>query len=367
MARKADDLPTILFTGFPGFIGARLLPRILQLRPGTRVACLVQERFAALAQTQIEEIEKQHPAARGRLQTVLGDITEPGLGLDAAAARSLRNQLVGCYHLAAVYDLAVARELGMKINVRGTQHVLELLAEAKQFEKLDYVSTAYVSGSVTGIFRESDLTIGQSFKNYYEETKYLAEVEVRKSGLPAAIYRPGIVVGDSKTGETAKFDGPYFLLTALEKLPAPGAFIRIGDGTNPVNLVPVDFVVEALARLSASPVSKGKTYHLTDPNPSSAMEIARLFARILRKSFLFVPVPLVAAKALLSPKPLQRLLSLPVQALDYFDNPCCYDASEATRDLAGFGIACPRFPDYAPRLVEFYKGRRDQVRRQAMI
>lgn len=367
VGRRNGDDAALLFTGFPGFIGVRLLPRLLQLRPGTRVVCLVQERFAELAQQQIREIETRHPATRGRIQTLAGDITEPGLGLEAAAARALRRELVGCYHLAAVYDLAVKREIAMKINVAGTQHVLDFLAEARHFEKLDYVSTAYVSGTATGTFRESDLTIGQSFKNFYEETKYLAEVAVVKSGIPATIYRPGIVVGDSKTGETAKFDGPYFVLAAMEKLPSPGAFLRIGDGSHPVNVVPVDFVIEALARLSASPLSRAKTYHLTDPNPLSALEMAQLFAKILKKSFAFVPVPLVVAKTLLAPTPVQRLLGLPVQALDYFDNPCCYEATEATRDLAGFGIACPRFDAYAPRLVEFYRARRNQVRRGAMI
>lgn len=367
MARKPSSDAAFLFTGFPGFIGARLLPRLLELRPGARAVCLVQGRFAELAARQLAEIEAGHPAARSRIEMLEGDITEPGLGLDGAAARALRRDLVGCYHLAAVYDLAVKRSVGMRINVAGTRHVLEFLAEARRLEKLDYVSTAYVSGTATGIFRESDLTIGQSFKNHYEETKYLAEVEVVRSGLPATVYRPGVVVGDSRTGETAKFDGPYFALAAMEKLPSPGAFLRVGEGSNPVNVVPVDFVVEALARLSVGPGSRGKTYHLTDPSPPSALEIARQFARILGKRLAFVPVPLLVAKALLAPAPLQRLLGMPVQALDYFDNPCCYDASEATRDLAPLGISCPRFADYAPRLVDFYRARRDGVRRQAMI
>lgn len=234
-------------------------------------------------------------------------------------------------------------------------------------ERLDYVSTAYVSGSATGTFREGDLAVGQSFKNHYEETKYLAEVEVVRSGLPRTIYRPGIVVGDSRTGETAKFDGPYYLLTAFERLPSPGLFLRIGAGRNTVNLVPVDFVIEALARLSASPASLGKTYHLTDPHPLPALQIARLLARGMGKRFVFAPLPLGVAKALLAPAPVQRLFGLPVQALDYFDHPCSYDASQATRDLQAMGIACPRLPDYVDRLIAFYQAKRAEVRRGAMI
>jgi thioester reductase-like protein len=358
---------TLLFTGFPGFIGARLLPRLLELRPETRVACLVQERFAALAVRQIAEIEQAHAHARGRLQIVLGDIALPGLGIEPGAAQALKQDLVGAYHLAAVYDLAVKRDLGERINVAGTRHVLETLADAKRFTKLDYVSTAYVSGTHPGRYCERDLDVGQAFKNHYEETKFLAEVELRKSGLPATVYRPAVVVGDSRTGETAKFDGPYFVLSAMEKLPSPGLFLRIGSGRNPANLVPIDFVIEALARLSASPGSLGKTYHLTDPEPLSVLEIARLFARLLEKRFAFVPVPLRLARALVGNPIAHAWLGMPKESLDYFDNPCRYDAAEAARDLDPHGVRCPRFADYAPALVAFHKKMGGTVRRQAMI
>ena len=359
----------VLFTGFPGFIGVRLLPRLLELRPDTRVACLVQQRFAALAETQIREIEAAHPHARGRIELVLGDITAPGLGIELGALRVLKPDLVGAYHLAAVYDLAVRREVGERINVLGTRHVLETLAGAPRFRKLDYVSTAYVSGTFRGTFRESDLSVGQGFKNHYEETKYLAEVEVKRSGLPVTVYRPGVVVGDSRTGETAKFDGPYFVLAAMTRLPSPGLFLRVGSGRNVANLVPIDFVVEALARLSATDASLGKTYHLTDPEPLATLEIARLFARLLGKRFGFVPVPLGLARLLVGNPLARAFLGMPRESLDYFDNPCRYDSTEATRDLAAFGIRCPRFSEYAPVLVAFFneKMRGDEVRREAMI
>jgi len=367
MTRKKETTGGILFTGFPGFIGARLIPRLLELRPCTVFHCLVQERFLDLAKSQIRDIEKKHKHARGRIEVVIGDITEQGLGLTATQARDLKSQLVGAYHLAAVYDLAVARQVARRINVEGTKNVLEFLGEAKGFEKLDYVSTAYVSGTHRGVFSETDLDVGQGFKNHYEETKFQAEVEVVRSRLPFATYRPGIVVGDSRTGETAKFDGPYYALQAMERLPSPGAFIRIGTGGTPVNVVPIDFVIEAMAQLSASPVSKGKTYHLTGQEPPSSLEIAEVFAKLIGKSFAFVPVPAMVARTLLSPRPVQRFLGLPVQSLEYFDNPCRYDASQATADLAGLGISCPRFADYAPKLVEFWKKKKGEVRRTAMI
>ena len=351
---------TILFTGFPGFIGARLIPRLLELRPEASFECLVQEKFLPAADASVAALAAAHPHTTGRIRLVTGDITAPGLGLGSASARALAKRVTGCFHLAAVYDLAVARDVGMRINVEGTKNVLEFLSGAPSRPRLDYVSTAYVSGTAVGTYGEMDLDVGQSFKNHYEETKFLAEVAVRESGLPAAIYRPGIVVGDSKTGETAKFDGPYFALNAMSLLPSPGAFLRIGDGTAEVNLVPIDFVLEAIARLGAWDGAVGKTYHLTDPAPE-------LLAKSIGKSFVFVPVPLPIAKLAFLAPPVVRWLGMPGQTLDYFDHPVHYDGAQAVKDLARFGLACPPFRSYVQRLVAFWKKKRAEITRGAMI
>ncbi len=358
---------TVLFTGFPGFIGARLIPRLVELQPETTFVCLVQEKFLGAARDSVESLAEKHPATKDRVELVTGDITSPGLGIPESEARALHGRLTGAYHLAAVYDLAVSRELGMRINVEGTRNVLDFLAECPDLRRLDYVSTAYVSGTAVGLYRETDLDVGQRFKNFYEETKFLAEVAVKESGLPSAIYRPGIVVGDSRTGETAKFDGPYFALNAMRKLPSPGLFIRIGSGGAAVNVVPVDFVLEAIARLSTWTGAIGKTYHLTDPNPPTALEIAETFAQALGKSFMFVPIPHPIARLALAAKPISGLLGMPAESLDYFNHPCRYDASTATKDLASFGVECPRFLDYAQRLVAFYLQHVGEITRGAMV
>jgi thioester reductase-like protein len=357
---------TVLFTGFPGFIGMRLLPRILERKPAARIQCLVQEKFLPAAREAVHALERSHRKVRGRIRLLAGDITTQGLAIDAAHARELRKSVREAYHLAAVYDLAVRRDVGRKINVEGTKNVLDFLGELKDFRCLHHVSTAYVSGTARGVFRESDLDVGQGFKNHYEETKFQAEVEVVRSRVPRTIYRPGVVVGDSRTGETGKFDGPYFVLRAMERLPSPGVFVRLGLGTSSVSIVPVDFVVEALAALSANDASRGKTYHLTGPDPPTAVESAELFAKALGKRFVYVPTPLVLARAFFSPGPVQRFFGMPVQALDYFDDPARHDATEATQDLATLGIACPRLEDYVPKLVAFYRAHRDSVRREAM-
>jgi nucleoside-diphosphate-sugar epimerase len=185
--------------------------------------------------------------------------------------------------------------------------------------------------------------------------------------VPRTIYRPGVVVGDSRTGETGKFDGPYFVLRAMERLPSPGLFIRLGKGCGTVNVVPVDFVVEALARLSAADLSRGKTYHLTDPHPHGPVEIAHMFAKGLGKRFAYVPMPLWLAKAAFAPAPVRRFFGMPAEALDYFDDAVRHDATNATADLRTVGLECPALADYVPRLVEFYLRKRDEVRREAMV
>ena len=358
---------TVLFTGFPGFIGARLLPRLLELQPGATFRCLVQEKFLGTAREGIAAIEAAHPHARGRIGIVTGDITAPGLGLPETDARALKKDASAAWHLAAVYDLAVSREVGHRINVEGTRNVLGFLRECKRFDRLHYISTAYVSGRASPVFRETDLDVGQSFKNHYEETKFLAEVEVVMSRVPATTYRPAIVVGDSRTGETGKFDGPYFILNAMERLPSPGVFMRMGSGRQPANLVPVDFVVEALAQLGSSERSRGRTYHLTDPDPLSVIEVGRLLAEALGKSFVFAPVPGFVARGLFAPKAVQQFFGVPVEVLDYFEHDCRYETTQASADLGVLGVSCPRLPDYVARLVAFYRAHRGDVRRSAMV
>jgi nucleoside-diphosphate-sugar epimerase len=209
----------------------------------------------------------------------------------------------------------------------------------------------------------------QRFHNAYEESKYQAELVVRRAQaeLPATIYRPSIVVGDSRTGETAKFDGPYFVLAAMERLPSLGVFPRIGSGANVVDLAPVDFVVEGLARLAAVEQSRGRTYHLTDPAPPTALEVARLFAEALGKRFTYVPVPAFVATAAFTPGVVQRFFGMPVQALAYFDHPCRHDASQARHDLDPLGVHCPPFASYVEPLVRFYREKKAEVRRTAMV
>jgi nucleoside-diphosphate-sugar epimerase len=268
-------------------------------------------------------------------------------------------------HLAAVYDLTIPRDVAWRVNVDGTQHVLDLLAESPNLEWFGYISSAYVSGERTGTIREDELVHDAGFKNFYEESKYHAEVIVqdRMDEIPTLVFRPSIVVGDSETGETDKFDGPYFVLNALRKLPRYTLMTRVGSGTEPVNLVPADFVIEAMVHLMSTGGHEGAVFHLTDPRPLTAQALMELFADLLDMHVAYVPVPPSVARGLMNTG-VGRVLGIAPELIDYFDHPSHYDASNTQSALGDTSISCPAFPTYAPAMVEY--ARRHQARSAAM-
>lgn len=343
----------VLMTGFPGFLGSALLPGILAKRKGAQVICVVQGRHMDAARAKLAEIEAVHPHTADRVKLVEGDITEHGLGLSDSVPVDDINEV---WHLAAVYDLAVPEDVAKHVNIGGTENVLQFCRERSKFLRLQYVSTCYVSGAYKGEFTEEMLEEGQEFQNHYEETKYEAERLVRAAiaeGLPATIYRPGIVVGDSRTGETQKYDGPYFVATYMKRLPG-ATFLPNVDKHVMASLVPRDYVIAAMDALSVLDRSKGKTYQLTDPNPPSAREVAEIFGKHLGKKLVWLPIPVSVVRGLLDTVPGMELLTgLPAETLDYFAFPTTYGTTQAVADLEGTGVSCPRFRDYADKLLDF--------------
>ena len=335
-------MPTIFFTGYPGFLGSELLPRLLRRDPTATALCLVQPKFAALAR------ERARPLG-DRVRFVEGDITAR---IDAPA-----DDVTEIYPLAAIYDLAVPRDLGMRVNVDGTRHVLDFAERCRALRRLQYVSTCYVSGRYDGAFRETDLDVGQRFNNFYEETKFLAEGEVRRrGGLPAIVYRPSVVVGDSATGATQKFDGPYFVMQWLLRQPRVALLPVVGRPKRyTFNVVPRDFIVDAIEALSAS-AAPGQTFQLADPEPLTVDETISAIARAGRRTVIRIPLTRGIAKFAIEHVPgVYRLMRIPAPAVDYFVHPTAYDTTNAQAALAAAGIRVPRFREYAPRLVEFVR------------
>jgi nucleoside-diphosphate-sugar epimerase len=336
-------MSTIFFTGFPGFLGSELLPRLLARAPGDDALCIVQPKFAALAAARVKEL------GLTRVRLVEGDITAP---LNIAT-----DDISEIYHLAAIYDLSVTRDLGMRINVDGTRNVLDFAARCAGLRRVHYVSTCYVSGRYDGTFTEDDLDVGQTFNNYYEETKYLAERDVRArmaSGLPATIYRPSVVVGDSATGATQKFDGPYFVMQWLMRQPRIAVLPVVGRPSRyRFNVVPRNFIVDAIESLSARDESRGRCYQLADPEPMTVDETIDAVAGATGRTVLRIPLTKALAKGALDYVPgVYRLMRIPSGAVDYFVHPTSYDTTNTQRDLH---IDVPRFRDYLPNLVAFVK------------
>ena len=263
-------MSTLFFTGFPGFLGSRLLPGLLAPDGRDRAVCLVQPMWMERARDRITTMAAREPGLEGRIELVEGDITLPDLGL-GLEWDDLAKHVTRVIHVAAVYDLSVAPDLAERVNVLGTRHVLGFCRAVRSLQRLDYVSTCYVSGRYPGVFREDQLEEGQTFNNHYEATKYRAEVEVRRAldgGLPGTIYRPSIVVGDRHTGETQKYDGPYYFIRWVLRQGRVAVVPIVGDpNAHTLNVVPGDFVVDAIQALSGTAASLGETYHLADPNP----------------------------------------------------------------------------------------------------
>ena len=214
-----------------------------------------------------------------------------------------------------------------------------------------------MSGRYDGVFREDDLEQGQTFNNFYEETKQLAEVEVRKrmSRIPATIYRPSVVVGDSTTGATQKFDGPYFVMQWLMRQPKVAVLPVVGRPSRyRFNVVPRDFIINAMEYLSGLKTNAGATYALADPNPLTVDETIDCIARATGRTVLRVPLTRAIAKGALQYVPgVYRLMRIPPAAVDYFVHPTSYDTTRATADLSGSGIRVPGLREYAQTLADF--------------
>jgi thioester reductase-like protein len=288
-----------------------------------------------------------------------GDIVARDLGLAADDRERLIEEMTQAYHLAAIYDLAVPIEAAQRVNVDGTGNVLDLCDAAKKFERLDYVSTAYVAGMRTGVIYEHELSLGHAHKNHYESTTFQAEVWVRQEAkrIPTATYRPAIVVGDSKTGETQKFDGPYYILRTISKAVERGMpIMQFGRSGANFNAVPVDFIVDSLVAGGQDPWAIGGTFHLVDPEPVTAAELLGHLAREYADAEPGMRVPSAMVETLLRFKRVREYYGgAPRESIRYLNHPQRFDTRQAGDMLGRARIRCPRFEEYVGAMVGFYR------------
>ncbi len=352
-------------TGATGFIGSHLVPLLLArdvarvhvlVRPGSRA------RFAALR-------ERLDPDGE-RLVAIAGDIGEPGLSVSDEDRERLRGARV--YHLAAVYDLRASEEDAERANVLGTSHVVEF-ANAIGARCLHHASSIAVAGHYEGEFTEAMFAEGQRLDHPYFRTKYESERIVREDAtVPWRVYRPGIVIGSSETGEADRVDGPYYAFKLIQRMrdSFPQWTPFIGPEGSPLNLVPVDFVARAIDHISHLDGLDGRAFHLTDPDPMSlgdtintfcraahapefALRFDRRMARMLPRGALAAAGQLPAVRRVVD-EVLDKL-GVPAAALQYVDYRATFDSTEARNALAGTGIACPRLHTYAWKVWDYWE------------
>lgn len=346
---------TVFITGFPGFIAGRLVEKLSSAE--TQIYLLVQKNFVDKATADVERIAKTTNTPLENFALVVGDITKKNLGMSDADLSVVCEQTTDVYHLAAIYDLSVEKELAFSVNVDGTKNVNDVVKKVENLRRYNYVSTCYVAGERVGIIKESELVHDANFRNYYEETKYLAEVEVEnlKKDLPITIFRPAVVCGDSQTGETAKYDGIYYVIKFLLRAPSIFRLVNVGNKDVRLNLVPVDFVVDGMIALAKDEKAVGKTIALADPDPATTEEVCDAIAvAVTGKKSAYTPPPKLVEAFLNSPIS-PPITGLPHSGVPYFFVPQKHDASLSKKLLAAHGIACPKVSDYVKNLVKFVK------------
>lgn len=356
------------FTGFPGFIATQLVQKISKDHLGSEFYFLIHPSQIVKAEQQCERLVSDGYGTHEQFHLLQGDITLPNLGLAEAMHSALQEKVHYLYHLAAIYDLAVPKDIAQRVNVTGTDNVNRWAKQLNKLKRYVYFSTAYVSGRRIGRILETELEIGQDFKNFYESTKYEAEVLVQKvmKEIPTTIIRPGITMGHSLTGETVKFDGPYFVMRFLDKFarfPIP----YVGSGKAYINLVPIDYIVDATVYLGHAAVGEGKVYHLTDPKPYKAKDAYHMITEELLGKRPAFTLPARLIYAALSIPAFRKWVSVEKETIEYFRLEAEYDASHAAHDLANSGVHCPDFADYIPIAVNYYKEHRHDPNKRIIV
>ena len=341
-------------TGFPGFITSQLIRELFKKNCTNEVIVLVLKTEWEKSEQEINRILVEYPNCT--MQLIEGDITQPNLGIEENQLKFLKDKINVFWHLAAIYDLAVPKEIAWKVNVEGTRMVKDFLLTLPNLERFMYFSTAYVAGMREGNLLETELIRPKQFKNYYEETKFEAEllIEELKETIPLTIIRPGIVRGHSVTGETIKFDGPYFFLNMIDKLKWLPFIPYIGQSSSSINVVPIDYIMNACTFLWNDEDAKGKTLHLTDPNPHPVQEVYRMMVKEMTGKYPKGKIPLLLTKKFMEIKGVRRLVGVEKETLDYLTWNASFDCSQAQRLLIKGGITCPDFITTLPDMIKFY-------------
>ena len=353
-------------TGGTGFIGRFLVQNLL--KRGEPVYVLVRKRSLG----KLAALRATCGADDKQLVAIAGDLAKPGLGVSADDVKRLKGKVAHMFHLAAIYDLAASAEDQQRANIDGTRHAVEF-AKSVQVGCFHHMSSIAAAGLYDGVFREDMFEEAEDLDHPYFRTKHLSEGIVRSEcKRPWRVYRPGFVVGHSKTGYIDKIDGPYYFFKLIQKMRKmlPPWVPTIGIEGGRINIVPVDFVADALDHLSHKKGLDGKCFHLTDPHPHRIGEVMNIFARaahapqmtmrVNARMFGFIPAPILYGIGSLSPvkrmvRAVLKDLGVPKDVFEFVNWPTRYDNREATKALKGSGIAVPPLETYAAALWDYWE------------
>ena len=352
-------------TGATGFIGRNLVEQLLE-REGT-IYVLVREG----SRGRLEELINRWGAPEGKIVPIVGDLAQARLGVSDADVETLQG-VEHFFHLAAIYDMTADAESQMVANIEGTKHMVEL-AEAVDAGRIHMVSSIAAAGLYRGVWREDMFDEAQDLDNHpYFRTKHDSERVVRESNRPWRVYRPGIVVGDSETGEMDKIDGPYYFFKLIRRIrnTVPQWVPMVGVEGREINIVPVDFVVRAMDHIAHLEGQDGKAFHLTDPNPLTAGQVIDTFAQAAHAPQTSVRIPAQATdlaapllSAIVDGVPLADGVAdavlaefgIPRSVLIYVNYPTKFDSRQTQAALNGTGIQVPPLPAYAGKLWDYWE------------
>ena len=354
-------------TGATGFIGKRLVGKLLE-RDDARIFFLVRQHDPE----RLQALYDYWGCDDSQVTPVVGDLTQDLLGVSAADRRKLGKKTTHFFHAAAVYDLSADAESQLKVNVEGTRQAVRF-AEAIGAKHFHLFSSIAAAGMYEGVFREDMFEQAEGLDHPYFKTKHDSEGIVRaECKIPWRVYRPAIVVGDSRTGEMDKIDGPYYFFKLIQKLRRllPAWMPAIGIEGGRINLVPVDFVVDAVDHIAHLKGEDGRCFHLVDPRPRRVGDVLNIFARaghapqmsVRINAALLGFIPKYMRKALLALTPVRRVrsvlmkeLGLPDDILRFVNYPTRFDSRETERALKGSRITVPPLEDYAWRLWDYWE------------
>ncbi|MBU1354342.1 MAG: SDR family oxidoreductase [Gammaproteobacteria bacterium] len=354
-------------TGATGFIGKRLVKKLLE-RKGATVHFLIRKESA----DKVADLRSFWGVSATRAVPVFGDLTAKKLGVAGEDVKKLKGQIDHFFHLAAVYDLGADEETQVAVNIEGTRNTVDL-AKAMDAGHFHHVSSIAAAGLYEGVFREDMFEEAEGLDHPYFQTKHESEKIVRQDcKVPWTVYRPAMVVGDSTTGEMDKIDGPYYFFKLIQRLRQllPPWMPTVGLEGGRVNIVPVDFVVNALNVISHRQFIAKKCFHLVDPVGYRVGDVLDIFSRAAHapRMNLFINaallgfIPKGVKKSLMAMAPVRRVrnavmkdLGLPEDMLAFVNYPTRFDCRETMAALKGSGVACPNLKDYAWRLWDYWE------------